>query len=365
MANDQSPLSKLTTKINKSKRLQKVPSVINKIISYANHYGIPINNKQISSPKFPSWQLSPTSVDTSLHYFTKNETSPEIYKKHFLDLTNRLKAFKFIYTDGSKIENCVSFSAVYNDKIIVVGQLPAYSSNFSAEIIAIYEAIKFASQNRGKFAIATDSLSSLEAIKSPKTNNIYADTIRNFLIKNKDKIKLVWVPSHVQIKGNELADLTAKEALRRPLIMTSNNLASDIQSYIKKLFALKQSNTYDKTTSWYKKINPQKLTMNEIAKIDRNSELTRKDLVKLARIRLGHSTLTNQHLLDKNATNICRYCNRSPINIEHILENCKFFNQYKRSLPNTKPIDLLINPTLDNLKTFISYLKYCNVYDKI
>lgn len=126
-------------------------------------------------------------MDTSLHYFSKNETSTEIYKSNFLELANRLKTFKFIYTDGSKIENCVSFSAVYNDKTIVVGQLPAYSSNFSAEIIAIYEAIKFASQSRGKFAIATDSLSSLEAIKNPNSNNIYADTIRNFLIKIKIK----------------------------------------------------------------------------------------------------------------------------------------------------------------------------------
>ena len=63
--------------------------------------------------------------------------------------------------------------------------------------------------------IITDSLSSLQALKSQKLNNPVVSNILHmchYLSGHKDII-FCWVPSHIGIQGNERADVLAKAAL--------------------------------------------------------------------------------------------------------------------------------------------------------
>ena len=63
--------------------------------------------------------------------------------------------------------------------------------------------------------IITDSLSSLQALKSQKLNNPIVSNILHmchYLSGHKD-IVFCWVPSHIGIQGNERADVLAKAAL--------------------------------------------------------------------------------------------------------------------------------------------------------
>ena len=63
--------------------------------------------------------------------------------------------------------------------------------------------------------IITDSLSSLQALKSQKLNNPIVSNILHmchYLSGHKDII-FCWVPSHIGIQGNERADVLAKAAL--------------------------------------------------------------------------------------------------------------------------------------------------------
>ena len=77
----------------------------------------------------------------------------------------------------------------------------------TAELLAIEAAIEYIwDSNDEEFMIITDSLSSLQALKSQKLNMCH------YLSGHKD-IVFCWVPSHIGIQGNERADVLAKAAL--------------------------------------------------------------------------------------------------------------------------------------------------------
>jgi ribonuclease HI len=69
--------------------------------------------------------------------------------------------------------------------------------------------------------IITDSLSTLIAIEgvinleNPKTLSL-----RKLLDEEREKVFLIWVPCHMAIPGNEIADEEAKAALEDDLLAT-------------------------------------------------------------------------------------------------------------------------------------------------
>ena len=103
-------------------------------------------------------------------------------------------------------------------------RLPDDSSIFSAEAVALIDALKIIQESRRKkFIIFTDSLSCMQAIENEDISNTL---IQKFLIKHtqllkkRKQITLCWIPSHIGIVGNERADKEAKSSLEldvRPL----------------------------------------------------------------------------------------------------------------------------------------------------
>ena len=74
-----------------------------------------------------------------------------------------------------------------------------------------------------KWVIYTASQSSMQSIEYSKENHPILNQIYNNLteLKAQDKkIKLCKVPAHMEIKGNEEADKTAKEAIYMPGVTT-------------------------------------------------------------------------------------------------------------------------------------------------
>jgi ribonuclease HI len=93
------------------------------------------------------------------------------------------------------------------------------SAIMSNEIIAITKAIEIEMQENNTDSdviIFTDSKSALQLIKKAlyeKTNNSLVEELLMLIknINNNNKIIIQWIPSHVGIKGNEIADQLAKE----------------------------------------------------------------------------------------------------------------------------------------------------------
>lgn len=128
-----------------------------------------------------------------------------------------------IFTDGSKILESESVGfACYCQRlnISICKNLNSHASVFTAECLALREALDIALQNPGNnFFIFSDSLSALQALENPKidikTTEYILDIKQKYneLIKNQSTtIKLFWIPSHKGIEGNEKADSLAKEA---------------------------------------------------------------------------------------------------------------------------------------------------------
>lgn len=75
-----------------------------------------------------------------------------------------------------------------------------------------------------KTVIVSDSKSDLSSLLGSATGNALVERLRNnFHISNKAGIiiELFWIPEHVGIKGNEMADHHVKHALSRPAELIS------------------------------------------------------------------------------------------------------------------------------------------------
>ncbi|KAI5643442.1 RNase H domain-containing protein [Phthorimaea operculella] len=143
----------------------------------------------------------------------------------FLDIVNsRWPNGVHLFTDASKLDDdscvgcafiCPAFDHISKHK------LPPECSVFSGECIALISALTYTANRFIKDAIIfTDALSVLSSI----SHNPFKNCARNILIcKIKEllylchttdlNVKLIWIPSHVGITGNERPDSLAKDAI--------------------------------------------------------------------------------------------------------------------------------------------------------
>ena len=162
-----------------------------------------------------TWQLDTPYVRLDLANNKKTVTSPDIFKSALNEIKAEFHDHKPIYTDGSKDNDrvgCSVVSTIHTSKL----RLPNNSSIFSAEVKAIDLALKFIDTvDNNKFIIFSDSLSALQSLRN---KNIKNPLIAKVLQKHSDLVTMksivfCWIPGHVGIPGNELADQAAKQAL--------------------------------------------------------------------------------------------------------------------------------------------------------
>ena len=132
-----------------------------------------------------------------------------------LEKRNSLIAGKAYYTDGSLMRGS-SGIGVFTDSPNEELSLPTgnFASIFQCEIYAIIKAAQLIESNCAitSATICSDSQAAIRAILSHKSNSKLVRECQILLDKlaKKIQIKLIWVPGHNDIPGNEKADSLAK-----------------------------------------------------------------------------------------------------------------------------------------------------------
>jgi hypothetical protein len=133
-------------------------------------------------------------------------------------------------------------------------------------------------------------------------------------------VHLIWIPSHVNILGNEKADALAKQSLRMPIINSTNYLELQEVFSIIKLYVIDKWQSYydsDLRGLHYKYICP---VVNSSLKF---TDLNRKKEVQISRLRLGKVNLNERlYLMKKHDSGLCSVCKVTE-NIDHLLLTCK------------------------------------------
>lgn len=198
------------------------------------------NLTYVQEPVFHNSPSPMTTINLSLlQPCTKKEPAAEIKEKGLRtirELSNSAQNLTIAYTDGSSDSNLdrggagILFTYV-NGKSeshkISVGKI---ASNYTCELVAIREALNIYCskeiQNSNGLLLFSDSRSALQAILSGNS------TLTQDIIQLLNKITtaqrtciLQWIPAHVDIDGNEEADILAKEARDDPQLPNSMTLS--------------------------------------------------------------------------------------------------------------------------------------------
>jgi ribonuclease HI len=147
------------------------------------------------------------------------------YQQGFREELCRHSEFTPVFTDGSKSESACT-SAVFLSHHGVIGvKLSPLCSIHTAELFAIKMALCGIRGNNGAYMICRDSMSALQAISSYSPMHPIVQEIQSHLLslfKEVIAIRFLWVPGHVGIAGNEMADSVAKKALQEVFHLCRN-----------------------------------------------------------------------------------------------------------------------------------------------
>ncbi|GBN18788.1 hypothetical protein AVEN_39713-1 [Araneus ventricosus] len=251
--------------------------------------------------------------------FDKAHTAPEVYQQLFADHRDVYHNFIPIFTDGSKSSLSTSFACVFINSTLSF-QLHPSCSIFTAEITAILHALsQISSGPPDNYIIYSDSLSALESMTSlnrfshPLTFNILE--LHDRLSTKGFTILFCWIPSHVGISGNELADNLARSATNS---FNSPVPVNDVKKYVKSILHSKWQAQWDLKNT------------NKLQSIKRlidcwpSLPIRKLDTV-LTRLRIGHTRFTHRHLLLGEPAPLCTAC-QCQMTVLHILIECPRFD---------------------------------------
>ena len=336
-----------------------IPTFGIRVKSLLEHSNISNNNvHETIIPEVPPWTLDQPRVILNLSKLSKKDTSSLVFTQKYNEIKDEHSCVP-VYTDGSKDNDRVGCAAIINN-ISIKRRLPNNASIFTAEIKAIDLALDaIAESEDDHFIIFSDSLSVLLSLENKKLDNPLVVNLLHklHLLSTAHKtIFFCWIPSHIGIRGNEAADMAAKESLDFN-ITASQVPYTDLKPHINSFIANKWQERWSSCPD--NKLFKIKPTLGVWPSGFRNY---RKEEVVLSRLRIGHTYFTHSYILRQEDPPECTAC-QEIYSVRHVLIDC---------------IDLgLIRPrfyTVPDMKTLfdtisvdriLSFVKEVNLFDKI
>ena len=301
----------ITTRIIKD--FKKLP--INLIDNIANY------PYELKSKSYPPIAYSDICITKKQNL---NNQSWNILHKCLLDSYHD---YKFIYCDGS-VQNERSACGIWSESFTLKARLPNHSSILTCELYAIYIATKYIQNIHSiqKYLILTDSLSAVETLKSPHLSKHHltlkiAEIITAYPQK---RIDIQWIPSHMDIPGNDLADKIAKESLNLNIVSKCKYTATEAIRIIKKHFLDQFLKPVPHALTQLTSFSPQDYPFPFLF-------TPRHVQAALTRIHLEVTFLTHIHIITNNPPNECPNCNITQ-SIYHILIICPAFASHRKTI---------------------------------
>ena len=327
---------------------------------------LPCTIKEITPSKFPHWRKPPVDI-CEVKYKRSNPSSQS--KAEFNAHINQHPQHMAIYTDGSKSSEGVGFAIITNGRTIKK-RLVSRCSIFTAEIFAILTALKliFNTCDPGsRIVIHSDCLSVLTSIKKLMPIHPLVREVQEWLIllhsRKRIKTCFCWVPSHVGIGGNELADEAAKEAVRLPNFHKIEIPHCDFKEVIRSFSREKWQQQWSRlnTNTKLRAIRPSVLPWQSSSQRDRRATIV------LTRLRIGHTYYTHKYLLTSGEGRQPPYCNvcNTNVTVKHILVECVQYSQHRiANTLNGMSLQQILNDDTDVHKV-LKFLKDIGLFFEI
>ena len=333
--NDRDILNRVWTGICKKPFVLKIREII-------DQWGLPRipNVDNIRYPEMPPWFNIKKVVFDNLQTHTTKAMGPVQNNVNTLATLNTTYSdFLCIYTDGSKAKDNSTGAAFYVPERDFTSKwrLQDTSSIVSAELSALKKATDWLLlQNPpGKSVILTDSKSSLFLLlhKKPKVFTATVQQIQSNLLRLNEigwTLHFQWIPSHCNIRGNDLVDKAANDARLLPDINHSLELV-DLQRHVKCCQAVKWQSLWDMEKQQGTFLGQIK---DKLGDWDWCRHAHREIDVAMTRFRLGKIGL-NKYLydIDRSETRICTQCNSGSVeDINHHIFHCTAFTDARQKL---------------------------------
>ena len=255
-----------------------------------------------------------------------------------------------IYTDGSGINGYVGAAAtcpkIRETKHYHLGSDKEHDV-FAAELKAMCLALQIlnlGSQSAiTQCIIYSDSQAALQATMKPAQQS-GQETIKEFL-DNADQLQtqrrisilLIWIPGHMDIIGNEMADEAAKHAANLNHVQPS--FSSPVMKAAQNAVVLQKINqewtrlwqTEQKTAKELRRIC-KKPTAESEPKLYQSLEI-RRDIADLIRLRTEHCGLNNYlHKIGREESPLCSCGNNAKETVKHLLLKCEIYEKQREKL---------------------------------
>ncbi|KAL1447823.1 hypothetical protein WDU94_012328 [Cyamophila willieti] len=315
----------------------------------------------------PPWILKVPEVEYLFTEKKGNISSTECNQK-FLNYLNEHQDYAPCFTDGSKNIDSTACAFTYDNKPCRI-KLNSSCSVFTAEMFAIYHCLEYISRadfrRKDNFVIFSDSKSAVQCLMQTFPKNPICLNIRSLLldleILHGVKVLFTWIPSHQGIAGNVLVDSAANEAHGTYDLNIKELTADDIQSAYKHI----------PETEW--KCEWQDILLsNKLRRIKDNvkpwsssNRHNRREEVVLSRLRIGHTSLTHGHLMEKKDPPLCSSC-MVPLTVYHILSVCPMLEDYRKKVRlRSKCLKWMLSNSDNVASQVIRFLRVTKLFNKI
>lgn len=255
-------------------------------------------------------------------------TAQEAEKIFKCTVNTRWPLAKYLFVDGSRSGEDQVGAGIYDatTKTSLSFKLQKHHSSYSAEVIAILQALTYVSNfDPHECCIFSDSLSGLLALKQFRGDGhqhpLLSDIIQQAISLHQKGfgIHIIWIPGHFGISGNEYADKAAKNGTEKGAILDIKPPASDLIAATRaEMMTHWQSAWTQRTPTTLSTIRPVVSTKPWFKKVN----AARRVITTISRLRLGHTSAPS-HLarlgIISSAACQCGHPDGSP---HHIIFEC-------------------------------------------